>query len=194
MKTNQLLVVFSVLIFSLSTFSQEVTVDKPSPKLKFLLGGALEFGGDSVAEIFFEDGSDQSVNAGQGGTIFAGGELFFNENQKFSLRATVGFKYLTTKATNYNITLTRIPIELSANFYTKSNIRFGAGFSNHQAVTFNSDGLIGNEKFSGGFGPKFEIAWKWIGLSYTIMDYKDSFNNSYSANAFGITLSSSNLF
>lgn len=77
MKTNQLLVVFSVLIFSLSTFSQEETVVNPSLKLKFLLGGALEFGGDSVAEIFFEDGSDQSVNAGQGGTIFAGGELFF---------------------------------------------------------------------------------------------------------------------
>lgn len=194
MKSNQLLVVFSVLIFSLSTFSQEETVVNPSLKLKFLLGGALEFGGDSVAEIFFEDGSDQSVNAGQGGTIFAGGELFFNENQKFSLRATVGFKYLTTKATNYNITLTRIPIELSANFYTKNNLRFGIGFSSHQNIVFNSDGLIGKERFSGGFGPKFEFAWKMIGISYTIMNYKDSFNNSYSANAFGITISSSNIF
>lgn len=194
MKKNQLLILFSFLIFSINSFSQEETNVKSSTKLKFLLGGALEFGGESVAEIFFEDGSEQSLNAGQGGTIFAGGELFFNENQMFSLRGTVGFKYLTTKATNYNITLTRFPIELSANFYTKSNIRFGAGLSSHQAIRFNTDGLGGNESFSGGFGPKFEVAWKWIGLSYTIMNYKDSMNNSYNANAFGITISSSDLF
>ena len=194
MKKSKILILFGALLLSVSSFSQDNSDIKSKAKLKFLVGGALEFGGESVAEVFFTDGSEQSLNAGQGGTIFAGGELFFNENQNFSLRGTVGFKYLTTKATNYNITLTRFPIEMSANFYTKNNLRFGLGLSSHQGIKFSSDGLAGDENFTGGFGPKFEIAWKWIGISYTIMNYKDSMNNSYGANAFGITLSSSNLF
>ncbi|QTD36838.1 outer membrane beta-barrel protein [Polaribacter batillariae] len=194
MKTIKICVLlFSICIFKLN--AQENTVENKSPlKLKFLLGGALEFGGDSVAEIYFEDDSNQSVNAGQGGTIFAGGELFFSESQKFSLRATVGFKYVTTKATNYNITLTRIPLDLSANYMIAKDFRLGAGIVSHQNIKFNADGLEANETFTGGFGPKFEFAWKWIGISYTIMNYKDSQNNSYNANAIGITLSSSDLF
>ena len=76
MKKTLLFLIFACFT-AINLLSQETSEKKESPiKLKFLLGGALEFGGDSVAEILFEDGSDQSVNAGQGGTIFAGGELF----------------------------------------------------------------------------------------------------------------------
>ncbi|WP_222927905.1 hypothetical protein [Polaribacter aestuariivivens] len=189
MKTIKICVLlFSMCIFNLN--AQENTVENKNPlKLKFLLGGALEFGGDSVAEIYFEDDSNQSVNAGQGGTIFAGGELFFSESQKFSLRATVGFKYVTTKATNYNITLTRIPLDLSANYMIGKDFRLAAGIVSHQNIKFNADGLGANETFTGGFGPKFEFGWKWIGISYTIMNYQDSSNKTYNANAIGITFS-----
>lgn len=193
MKYIQLTIATLFFIISINVYAQEEQ-NSQTFKLKFLAGAAIEFGGESIAEIFFDDGSSQSVNAGQGGSIFAGGEFFFNEKEKISLRGTVGFKYLTTKATDYNITLTRIPIELSVNLYTKNNLRFGAGFTSHQNIVFNSGGLTEKERFSGGFGPKFEFAWKWIGISYTIMSYKDSSNFSFNANAIGITLSSSNLF
>ena len=194
MKTFQL-TILTILLTSISIFSQDNDLEKKqTTKLKFLAGVAFEFGGDSVAEIFFQNGSQQSVNAGQGGAIFAGGALFFSEKEKFSLRATVGFKYVTTKATNYDITLTRIPLEFSANYIVGKDIRLGAGISSHQNIKFNADGLGANEKFTGGFGPKFEIAWRWVGISYTIMNYKDSMNNTYNANAIGITLSSSDLF
>lgn len=180
---------------TVSVFSQETTLStNNSPNLKFLVGAGIEFGGDSVAQIFFQNGSDQSVNAGQGLAVSVGGELSFPSLEKFSLRATLGFKYVTTKATNYHITLTRIPLEFSANYMVTKSIRLAAGFASHQNIKFNSDGLGANETFKGGFGPKLEIAYKWIGLSYTIMNYSDSLNNSYNANAFGITLSTTDIF
>lgn len=188
-----LMLVFSLCIFNISAQENLETTKSPL-KLKFLVGGALEFGGDSVAEIYFEDNSNQSVKAGQGASVFAGGELFFTESEKYSLRATVGFKYVTTKATNYNITLTRIPIDVSANYRFAKDFRFSLGTVIHQNIKFNSDGLVGNEKFSGSLGGRIEIGYKWIGLSYTSMNYTDSQNKLYNANAIGITLSSSNLF
>lgn len=183
-----------VVLSSALIFSQKNTVKKSNLTLNFLAGAAIELGGDSVAEIYFDDNSTQTVNAGQGGSIFVGGELFFSELKKTSLRATVGFKYVTTKATNYSITLTRIPIDFSANYRFAKDFRLAAGIVSHQNIKFNTDGLAANENFSADLGSKIEIAWKWIGLSYTFMDYKDALNNSYNANAFGITLSSSDLF
>jgi len=193
-KTINISLLFFSLCFLNINAQEKLNENKNPLKIKFLAGGALEFGGDSVAEIYFEDDTDQSVNAGQGASIFAGGEIFFTESEKFSLRATIGFKYVTTKATNYNITLTRFPIDISANYRFAKDFRFALGTVTHQNIKFNSDGLIGNEKFSGNLGGKVEIAYKWIGLSFTTMNYTDSQNQVYNANAFGVTLSSSDLF
>lgn len=194
MKTIKLyMLLFSLCVLNIN--AQENINEKKNPlKLKFLAGGALEFGGDSVAEIYFDDDTEQSVNAGQGISIFAGGEIFFTESEKLSLRATIGFKYVTTKASNYDITLTRFPIDISANYMFAKDFRFAIGTVTHQNIKFNADGLGANEKFSGSLGGKIEIAYKWIGLSYTTMNYTDSQNQMYNANAFGVTLSSSSLF
>lgn len=193
MKRIKLVVFFILCAFSIQA-QENIAITKNPLKLKFLAGGALEFGGDSVTEIYFEDGSDQSVKTGQGASIFAGAEIFFTESEKLSLRASVGFKYVTTKATNYNITLTRFPIDVSANYRFAKDFRFAVGTVTHQNIKFNADGLGENEKFSGSLGGKIEIAYKWIGLSYTAMNYTDSQNRLYNANAIGITLSSSDLF
>lgn len=194
MKTMKLHVLFFFLCILQINAQENLNEHKTPLQLKFLAGATIEFGGDSVADIYFEDDTEQSVNAGQGASVFAGGELFFTESKNLSLRATVGFKYVTTKATNYNITLTRFPIDISANYRFAKKFRFAIGTVAHQNIKFNSDGLGENEKFSGSLGGRIEIAYKWIGLSYTAMNYTDSQNKMYNANAIGITLSSSNLF
>ncbi|WP_373524415.1 hypothetical protein [Aquiflexum sp.] len=45
-----------------------------SPPLRFLIGGALELGGDEVATITFTNGQSQKVNAGQGISLGVGAE------------------------------------------------------------------------------------------------------------------------
>lgn len=162
--------------------------EKKSP-LRFLLGGALEFGGDEVAEVYFTNGESQSVNAGQGISIAIGGQLQFPSAEKLLLRGSLGYKYVTTQAENVHIRLTRVPINLTANVLATDKLRFGAGISMHRNIKFKADGLGPDISFTGANGPIFEIAYGAIGISYTSMRYKDSSNLSYSANAFGITFS-----
>ena len=178
-----------ILLLSLSTiqlFSQ--TVKSVSP-INFVVSGALELGGDEVAKIYFTNGEDQSVKAGQGGSIAVGGELQFPKEKRLLLRSTIGIKYVTTQADNAHIRLTRFPIHLTANWQISDKVRIGAGLVSHQNIRFKADGVGDNVRFKAANGPFFEIAYRNFGLSYTLMSYKDQTNIVYSANAIGLTCS-----
>jgi hypothetical protein len=179
--------VFVISIVSMFNLSAQEVSQKPS--VRFLLAGALEFGGDRVAEIYFTNGDTQSVNAGQGGTISAGLQYQHPKLEKLLLRASLGIKYVTTQADNAHIRLTRLPAITTANWMITEKIRIGAGLAMHRNIKFNADGIGPNLKFSPASGPVFEIAYRGIGLSYTSMMYKDQLGQSYSANAFGVTFS-----
>lgn len=194
MRTTKQLTLLSLLIFASLSYSlaqegEKQQAERKSSPLRFLITVAGEFGGDPIATIYFDDGSEQAIKAGQGGSIGVGGQLKFAGLEQLLLRATVGFKYLTTKADNVHVRLTRIPLHLTANWMATDKLRFGAGLVTHRNIRFNTDGLAGNYKFPAATGPIFEASYVGIGLSYTIMKYKDQFDNSYSANAFGITFS-----
>lgn len=157
--------------------------------VRLLLGGALELGGDNVAKVYFTNGQDQSVKAGQGGSVSVGAQFQFKGIDRLLLRTTVGYKYLTTQADNAHIRLTRVPIHLTANWMAHKNVRLGAGLVTHQAIKFHADGIGDNMTFDAATGPVFEVAYRGIGLSYTAMTYKDQTNHTYSANAIGLTVS-----
>lgn len=184
---KKIFTLFSFLMLSIySGYSQDIP--KKSP-VKFLLAGALELGGDEVAIIIFDDGSEQKVVAGQGGTLSAGIQIHLNKKENFALRSSLGIKYVTTKADNANIRLTRIPIHLTAHYFPDKNFRIGAGLVTHQSIRYRADGIGPDIDFKGAIGPVVEVAFKGIGLSYTIMTYTDESDNTYSANAIGLTLS-----
>lgn len=172
-----------LLLSSTRTIAQEY---KP---LRFLLTGAFEFGGDAIATVAFTNGDEQKVNAGQGVSVGAGVEFTAPKIEQLRLRATVGIKYVTTAADNAHIRLTRIPLIVSANYVIQEKWRIGMGLAMHSNIKFNADGLGDNFTLKNSSGPVFEVAYKWIGISYTSMKYKDQFGESYNANAFGVTLS-----
>lgn len=174
--------------FGLSTqvLAQESILKPPA---QLLLGGALELGGDKVAEILFEDGETQSVRAAQGISGYVGGEFTIPTLQQLAFRATLGFKYVTTAADNAHIRLTRIPLQFTANYYIIDDLRIGAGLVSHQNIRFRGDGIGPDVDFDPALGPIFEVAFRGVGLSAIIMDYTDEFGNSFSANAIGLTFS-----
>ena len=55
------------------SFGQQA--EKKGSPFRFLIRGGLEYGGDDVAEVYFVDGSKQSVEAGQGASIGIGAEF-----------------------------------------------------------------------------------------------------------------------
>ncbi len=179
---------FIILLTFLSSnmLAQEAT--KKSP-VRFLIGGALEFGGDEVAKIYFTNGEDQSVRAGQGGTISVGGQFQLPKEPRLLFRATLGFKYVTTQADNVHIRLTRVPLHFTANWMITDKIRAGVGLASHQNIKFKADGIGQDVTFNGANGPIFELAYRGIGLTYTPMKYKDQSKIIYSANAIGISFS-----
>ena len=181
------LVLFLVFASKTVLFAQEV--DKKKSPLRFLIAGALEFGGDPVAEVYFTDGNTQSVKAGQGASLALGAQLQFPAVEKLILRATVGYKYVTTEADNAHIRLTRIPISLTANWMIVKNLRLGAGLTNHQNIQFKADGIGRDIDLKSSSGPTFELAYHGIGLTYTALDYKDQESRNYSANAIGVSFS-----
>lgn len=178
-----------LLFFSLfnRSFSQEIV--KQTSNLKFLLVGALELGGDKIAEVYFTNGEKQGVRAGQGISLGVGAQLQIPRAPKFFLRSTVGFKYVTTAADNVHIRLTRVPIVVGGSYLVSPKIRIGAGLSMHRSIRFKTDGLGDDYTFEGANGPIFEIAYAGIGLQYTAMKYKDQWDNFYSANAIGLSYS-----
>ena len=187
MKTNKKLTLL-VLVFVTSfchSYAQEN--GKKDIPVRFLVKGALEMGGDEVAEVYFTNGETQSVKAGQGASIAIGGEFQMPRVEKLLFHATVGFKYVTTQADNAHIRLTRVPIQLTANWMATKKLRLGAGFATHQAIRFKADGIMQDITFEGASGPTFEVAYTGIGLTYTAITYKDQYKQSYSANAIGLS-------
>lgn len=187
MKINKKPVLLLVILITSFTFSFAQESEKKGTPLRLLIKGALEIGGDNVADVYFTNGESQSVKAGQGGTIAIGGELQIPGIEKLLLHATVGYKYLTTAADNVHIRLTRVPIHFTANWMATNKLRIGAGLATHQAIRFKSDGIGQDMTFKGNTGPTFEVAYSGIGLTYTAMKYKDELNNAYSANAIGLS-------
>jgi hypothetical protein len=174
------------MFFSINIFSQNT--EKKSP-LHLLIGGALEFGGDEVAKVYFTNGDDQTVKAGQGGSAFIGGQYKFPKLPALLLRSHIGIKYVTTKAENAHIRLRRFPIHLTANWMITEKIRIGAGFVTHQSIRFKADNIGKDITFNSANGPIFEIAYSHFGLTYTHMKYKDNLAVSYAANCIGLTIS-----
>jgi hypothetical protein len=181
------LVLFSFAFVANGSSAQEI-VNKPAA-FRFLIGVAGEFGGDEIAVTRFADGESQSMPAGQGISVALGGQYQIPKAEKFLLRGTVGYKYITTMATNAHIRLTRVPLVFSANYMAAKKLRLSAGLTTHQLIQFNADGLGEDAEFKSAAGPIFEVAYRGIGLTYTAMTYKDSQNFGYSANSLGVSLS-----
>jgi hypothetical protein len=186
--TKTLTLLFALLVGSSNLLFAQDSTKKTSP-IRFLVTGGLELGGDEVAKVYFTNGNTQSVRAGQGGSIAVGAQLQLPSVEQFLLRATVGYKYVTTAADNVHIRLTRIPVVFTGNWMATKKLRFGAGLAMHNNIKFKADGLGDDIPFEGASGPTFEVGYSGIGLTYTAMNYKDKDKHSYSANAIGLSFS-----
>ncbi len=186
MKLTLALCCIALLVTSNTLLSQTAN---NSLTAKFLIEGGVEYGGDEIIEVFFTNGGNQTMRAGQGGYIAVGGQFEFSAIKNFMLRTSIGFKYNTTAADNANIRLTRVPITLMPHLLLKNNFRVGLGITTHQSVNFNGDGFVQDIRFTSSLAPKFEVGYKWISLTYTPIKYRAETGEQLSASSFGVTFS-----
>jgi hypothetical protein len=173
-----------VMIFFMLNFSQPAFTQNKDKKISFSLGGAIEFGGDQVATVYFTNGEDQSVNAGQGGLLLSA--LDIPMSKKFSIRTLVGFKFVTTAANNANITLTRFPLQVSGVLKLDEKWWMSAGLATQAGINFKGDWVLNSFKLTTKGGPTFGLGYKQFFVSYTGMKYTDDQQYDYNASSFGL--------
>lgn len=176
---------FLLISLNLKAQSVQTEIEEKPSTVRLLISAALELGGESVAEIQFQDGDTQDVNAGQGGSIAVGIEVQPPSLDFLLFQGTIGIKYVTTEAENAHIRLTRFPIELTANFLITKDIKVGAGLSAHTNINFKADGVGPDNSFDNAVGPLFEASYAGFGLRYTQMTYTDEFGFDYDASSVG---------
>jgi len=161
---------------------------EPIKPLSLLVQGGYDFGGDKLLEIEYLDGSVDTLRTGQGFNLAIGGELYPGGSENFSLRGTAGFRFTSNRESDVDASIYSFPIELSANWYPSRDLRLGIGYAEHLNPKLDSNDF-GNTRFEDASGPKYEIAYKGIALTYTNIDYTDQDGFDYSADSFGLSYS-----
>jgi len=169
---------FAVLLALLSSLGVAQT-SAPSagvgPRGGFLAQMDLDFGGDEVATVYFEDDESQDLKAGQGVAFSVGGYFRPIESSPFEIEASVGYKYATTQAENADINVSRTLLQLEALYRWPNGFYVGAGLMQHLSPQLDGDDFFEDVRFDDATGLNLEIGWRWISLHYTDISYTNEF-------------------
>jgi hypothetical protein len=171
---------------SLSTAAQAAKPLHLGARAGFLLQSDLDYGGDDVATVYFEDDSSQDLKAGQGLAISAGGYFRPIEDSAFEIQGSVGYKFSTTQASNADIGMTRTMLQLEALYRWPNGVFLGGGLMMHLSPKLKGDGFFPDVNFDDATGFNAEVGWRWISLHYTNITYTNDFVEDVDASAFGL--------
>jgi len=145
------------------------------PRGGFLGQFDLDFGGDELATVYFEDDDSQDLTAGQGVTLSVGGYFRPIDISSFEIDASIGYKYATTQADNADINVSRTVMQLGASYRWPNGFYLGAGLVEHFGPELNGDGFFEDIQFDDATGFNVEIGWRWISVHYTDIQYTNDF-------------------
>lgn len=177
----------TVACFSIACMAAPVMAE-----FKGVAHAGYEFGGDNVLEVYYTDGSNSTINAGDG-LVFAGGVAYV-VNPEVAIQATLGWKYQTIqRATNADAHFNRFPVETILQ-YTPGKVRLGAGITYHINPKLHASGDLAPAEvaFDDALGAVYQLDYitemglMW-GIRYTDLSYTVN-NTDYDVDAtsFGI--------
>jgi opacity protein-like surface antigen len=109
--------------------------------LHVFLGSGLTFGGDKLAKLEYDNGTDSSVTAG--GLVQLTGGVEYRINSDFALQTSVGYHVSDATARDGSIRFTRMPIELIAYYSITPEWRIGAGARHVSNAKLKASGAAG---------------------------------------------------
>jgi hypothetical protein len=135
----------------------------------------LEYGGDDLATVNFRNGDSQDVKAGQGVSVSGGLHFRPSDNTPFDVQALIGYKYVTTAASNADINVSRVVLQLLGDYQFPNGVYLGGGLVRHNGTKLDGDGFFRNIEFDDATGFAIESGWCWVGLRYTHIKYENRF-------------------
>jgi len=177
---------FALLSIAFAPLSQ-ADIGEPSPgHFGPMLELSGEFGGDNVAQVFFTDGGSQDIKAGQGVTI-AGGLHYQPAGFPIDFSATVGYKFVRTRAYNTDLGMDRVVLKFTGTYMLPNHFWVDAGPVWHTSVHLNGDGYIPDVDFDDAVGGTVGLGWRWIGLTYTDIHYNSPETGRIDGSNVGVT-------
>ncbi|HRN53469.1 MAG TPA: hypothetical protein PK788_08225 [Gemmatimonadaceae bacterium] len=160
----------------------------PTPIHRFgwVLEGGVEYGGEVLVTLLFDDGSEQEILAGQGGSVAFGVDYRSSRVPQLGLRATAGVKFTTNASSNADISFVRVPLEVVGSYHFAKDWRAGAGLAYHTGVRFDGDDFVPDVDFDPAAGATIELGWKAFALTYTAIEYTAN-GGSIDASSFGLS-------
>jgi hypothetical protein len=122
-------------------------------------------------------GQGESIYA-NGGAYVQAGALFYRESpRQYGVRATIGYQYDNSDASNSSATYYVVPIELIP-FWELQRARYGVGLAYHVEPRFKATGDIRHldQRFDDALGIVMQAEWRLhdrfsVGLRYTLIEY-----------------------
>ena len=144
----------------------------------------LDYGGDDVATVFFEDDDTQNVKAGQG-MAFRGRLLPPDRQLALRNRGQRGLQVLDHGGVQCRHR--REPHDAAARVCRIANEWYlGGGLLRHMSPKVDGDGFFEDIDFDDAMGFNLEIGWRWIALHYTDMTYESDLYEDVDASHFGV--------
>jgi len=190
---KRIILAWALASFTITGYANETA--ERNVKFGFILGAG--FGGDSIQEFEFDDGSTDSVDAGGGLFFGASVQSRVYQASDLPIDAKFGFSYMfdSVSASNGDASFSRFPIDLIL-MSQIANISFGAGMTYHLNPEYelDLDGSSGTLPFDDALGTKFELNYHFeqspqtsMGIEYTSITY-DSFIGERDGSCISITL------
>jgi hypothetical protein len=150
----------------------------------------MQFGGDELGYISYEDGSKDSVHAGSG--LAFGGGFSYSIDERISAETRLSYLFdsvtgKTPSGSSLSVDFTRFPLDF-AGFYRHGKHSIGAGLTYHMSPTLS----LGSESidFDSTFGTLFEYRYFYnknssVNFKMVNIDYEYQ-NLSFNGSSFGI--------
>jgi hypothetical protein len=174
-------------LFALASAAQAAEPGtNPGARGGFLFQADVDYGGDDVATVYFEDDSSQDLKAGQGLGISLGGWFRPMADSSFEIQASLGYKFSTTAADNADIGMTRTLLQVEGLYRWPNGMYVGGGLMRHMSPKLDGDGFFPDVDFDDANGFNAEVGWRWISLHYTNITYKNDFVEDVDGSHFGL--------
>lgn len=185
--------------FSIST-SHAGMEDQEPKKVKFEIGAGILGGGDELASINFDDGSDDTVNAGSGVTLYAG--IIAPITSEWSGQVRLGWLNDSISGEDgfgevLEFSFSRLPLDLMAR-YEHNKHSLSAGLTYHMSPEFEASyddesvtvdfesatGFVAEYHYT--FKPnRFYVGLKYQSITYTLKDF-DINESDFDGTGFGL--------
>lgn len=144
-----------------------------------LVGIALTGGGETLADVQYQDGSHEKIRSGGLVDLYGGLELH-PVGTPFAVQATLGYHFDTQQANNGDLTFSRVPFEVLFMAHVAPQFRLGAGLRYATNVRLSGGGAgsqYGNNRYEDSTGFIAKAEWMWamnagIELRYVDERYK----------------------